>query len=70
MRCQDVGCLGQGARMSLELVLARVGRVPEIYPFLAVKDVDGAVTFYTEAFGATEGWIESSRRTALKWRDS
>jgi len=40
--------------MSLELVWARVARVPEIYPFLAVKDVDAAVTFYTEAFGAIE----------------
>jgi PhnB protein len=40
--------------MLLELVRARVARVPEIYPFLAVKDVDAAVTFYTEAFGATE----------------
>jgi len=28
--------------------------VPEIYPFLAVKNVDDAVTFYVEAFGATE----------------
>lgn len=26
----------------------------EIYPFLAVKDVDAAVAFYSEAFGATE----------------
>ena len=26
----------------------------EIYPFLAVKDVDAAVAFYAEAFGATE----------------
>lgn len=25
-----------------------------IYPFLAVKDVDAAVAFYSEAFGATE----------------
>lgn len=25
-----------------------------IYPFLAVKDVDAAVEFYTKAFGATE----------------
>lgn len=25
-----------------------------IYPFLAVKDVDAAVAFYAEAFGATE----------------
>ena len=33
----------------------RVARVPEIYPFLAVKDVDAAVVFYAEAFGATEG---------------
>ena len=46
--------MGQCARMSPELVWARVARVPEIYPFLAVKDVDAAVTFYTEAFGATE----------------
>ena len=29
-------------------------RVPEIYPFLAVKDVDAAVAFYARAFGATE----------------
>jgi PhnB protein len=29
--------------------------VPEIYPFLAVKDVDAAVEFYTRAFGAAEG---------------
>jgi len=28
--------------------------VAEIYPFLAVKDVDAAVAFYSEAFGATE----------------
>jgi catechol 2,3-dioxygenase-like lactoylglutathione lyase family enzyme len=28
--------------------------VPEIYPFLAVKDVDAAVAFYAKAFGATE----------------
>jgi PhnB protein len=28
--------------------------VGEIYPFLAVKDVDAAVVFYAEAFGATE----------------
>jgi PhnB protein len=28
--------------------------VPEIYPFLAVKDVDAAVAFYAQAFGATE----------------
>jgi uncharacterized glyoxalase superfamily protein PhnB len=28
--------------------------VPEIYPFLAVKDVDAAVAFYAAAFGATE----------------
>ena len=26
----------------------------EIYPFLAVKDVDAAVAFYADAFGATE----------------
>lgn len=26
----------------------------EIYPFLAVRDVDAAVAFYSEAFGATE----------------
>ena len=26
----------------------------EIYPFLAVKDVDAAVVFYAQAFGATE----------------
>lgn len=26
----------------------------EIYPFLAVKDVDAAVAFYAEAFGAVE----------------
>jgi PhnB protein len=31
-----------------------VAVVPEIYPFLAVKDVDAAVAFYAEAFGATE----------------
>jgi len=35
--------------------LVRVTRVPEIYPFLAVKDVDAAVEFYTQAFGAAEG---------------
>lgn len=28
--------------------------VSDIYPFLAVKDVDAAVTFYTRAFGASE----------------
>ena len=28
--------------------------MPEIYPFLAVKDVDAAVVFYGEAFGAIE----------------
>jgi len=28
--------------------------VPEIYPFLAVKDVDAAVVFYAKAFGAVE----------------
>jgi PhnB protein len=28
--------------------------VPEIYPFLAVKDVDAAVAFYAAAFGASE----------------
>jgi PhnB protein len=28
--------------------------VGEIYPFLAVRDVDAAVAFYTVAFGATE----------------
>jgi PhnB protein len=28
--------------------------VPEIYPFLAVQDVDAAVAFYEAAFGATE----------------
>ncbi len=28
--------------------------MPEIYPFLAVKDVDAAVAFYAKAFGATE----------------
>ena len=28
--------------------------MPEIYPFLAVKDVEAAVAFYAEAFGATE----------------
>jgi len=26
----------------------------DIYPFLAVRDVDAAVAFYTQAFGATE----------------
>jgi PhnB protein len=35
--------------------------VPEIYPFLAVKDVNAAVAFYGEAFGATE---EIERATA------
>lgn len=29
-------------------------RVPEIYPFLAVRDVDAAVAFYAKAFGAVE----------------
>jgi PhnB protein len=28
--------------------------VSSIYPFLAVKNVDAAVAFYTKAFGATE----------------
>lgn len=28
--------------------------MPEIYPFLAVRDVDAAVAFYAEAFGAVE----------------
>jgi PhnB protein len=28
--------------------------VSELYPFLAVKDVDTAVRFYTQAFGAVE----------------
>jgi PhnB protein len=28
--------------------------VSEIYPFLAVKDVDAAVAFYAQAFGAVE----------------
>ncbi len=28
--------------------------MPMIYPFLAVKDVDAAVAFYAEAFGAIE----------------
>jgi PhnB protein len=28
--------------------------VSSIYPFLAVRDVDAAVAFYSEAFGATE----------------
>lgn len=28
--------------------------MPEIYPFLAVRDVDAAVAFYVEAFGAVE----------------
>ena len=28
--------------------------MPEIYPFLAVKDVDAAVVFYAKAFGAVE----------------
>jgi uncharacterized glyoxalase superfamily protein PhnB len=28
--------------------------VPEIYPFLAVRDVEAAVVFYAEAFGAVE----------------
>jgi PhnB protein len=28
--------------------------VPELYPFLAVRDVDAAVAFYAAAFGATE----------------
>lgn len=28
--------------------------MPEIFPFLAVRDVDAAVAFYAEAFGATE----------------
>jgi PhnB protein len=28
--------------------------VSEIYPFLAVKDVDAAVAFYAKAFGAVE----------------
>jgi uncharacterized glyoxalase superfamily protein PhnB len=28
--------------------------VSEIYPFLAVRDVDAAVAFYVEAFGAVE----------------
>lgn len=31
-----------------------VALMPEIYPFLAVKDVDAAVAFYVEAFGAIE----------------
>jgi PhnB protein len=35
--------------------------VSEIYPFLAVKDVDAAVSFYAKAFGATE---ERERVTA------
>lgn len=33
----------------------------EIYPFLAVKDVDAAAAFYATAFGATE---ERKRVTA------
>jgi uncharacterized glyoxalase superfamily protein PhnB len=28
--------------------------MPELYPFLAVRDVDRAVQFYARAFGATE----------------
>jgi uncharacterized glyoxalase superfamily protein PhnB len=28
--------------------------VSDLYPFLAVRDVDAAVAFYTEAFGAAE----------------
>ena len=40
--------------MALGAVLARFAGVPEIYPFLAVKDVDAAVAFYARAFGATE----------------
>ena len=28
--------------------------VDDLYPFLAVKDVDAAVSFYAEAFGAAE----------------
>jgi PhnB protein len=28
--------------------------VPELYPFLAVRDVDAAVAFYARAFGALE----------------
>lgn len=38
----------------LDPISGKVALVPEIYPFLAVKDVDAAVAFYTEAFGATE----------------
>ena len=40
--------------MTLGLPADRVARVPQIYPFLAVRDVDAAVAFYAEAFGATE----------------
>lgn len=40
--------------MSAGLARAIVASVPEIYPFLAVKDVDAAVAFYAKAFGATE----------------
>lgn len=29
--------------------------MPELVPFLAVRDVDAAVEFYARAFGATEG---------------
>jgi PhnB protein len=43
------------SRTNLErLAQARVASVPAIHPFLAVKDVDAAVAFYAEAFGATE----------------
>jgi PhnB protein len=28
--------------------------VSDVYPFLAVRDVDAAVAFYTQAFGAVE----------------
>jgi uncharacterized glyoxalase superfamily protein PhnB len=30
------------------------GAVTEVYPFLAVRDVDAAVAFYAEAYGAVE----------------
>lgn len=42
------------SRSRLSIVPDSVGRVPQLYPFLAVRDVSEAVEFYVRAFGAVE----------------
>jgi PhnB protein len=42
------------SRLPLPRQRRTVGWVNEVFPFLAVRDVDAAVAFYTQAFGASE----------------